>query len=58
MPNDLQLELLQNEAKNGNLFFYRLGEEYPQHLVDGVWQSTDPTIGDKRPELKLPEPPK
>ena len=58
VPNDLQLELLQNEAKNGNLFFYRLGEEYPQHLVDGVWQSIDPAIGDKRPELKLPEPPK
>lgn len=57
-PNDLQLELLQHEAEKGNLFFYRLGEEYPQHLVDGVWQSTDPTIGDKRPQLKLPEPPK
>ena len=58
-PSVLDLDLLRDAAEKGNLFLYRMGEEYPQRLVDGVWYSTDPAVAEeKRPELKLPEAPK
>ena len=38
-PSALDLDLLRDAAEKGNLFLYRMGEEYPQRLVDGVWYS-------------------
>lgn len=57
-PSALDLDLLRDAAEKGNLFLYRMGEEYPHRLVDGVWYSTDPAIAEeKQPELKLPKEP-
>lgn len=53
------LDLLEAEAEKGNVFLYRLGEVYPQRLMDGVWYRTDPAVREeKKPELKLPDAPK
>ena len=58
-PKIIDLDLLQDAAEKGELFLYRLGEEYPMRLVDGVWYSTDPAAAqEKKPELNLPEGPK
>ena len=52
VPSILDISILRDAAKNGKLFLYRLGEEYPMQLSDGVWYSTDPAVAEeKQPEL-------
>ena len=43
-PSQLDLDILYAEAQKGNLFVYRMGEIYPQHLVGDVWYSTNPDV--------------
>ena len=54
-PSEMDLDALRREAEKGNVFLYRLGEEYPWQLAGGEWYSTDPAIKEeKRPEAKMP----
>jgi hypothetical protein len=51
----MDLDVLRREAEKGNVFLYRLGEEYPWQLAGGGWYSTDPAVREeKRPEAKMP----
>ena len=52
-PGIIDLDLLRDAAEKGNLFLYRLGEEYPMQLREGVWYSTDPAAAqEEKPEVR------
>ena len=52
-PSTLDISILWDAAQSGKLFLYRLGEEYPMQLSDGVWYSTDPAAAEEaKPEVQ------
>ena len=52
-PSTLDISILWDAAQSGKLFLYRLGEEYPMQLSDGVWYSTDPAAAEEaKPEVR------